>query len=404
MREQSCESCRFWLSRPAEEDRFEGLCRRCPPTAHTWVSASRGTAETVTMAQFPPMDADSWCGEWQAVGDTGVSLPPGQTAAGMISPPPPDTAAIDGPAWEDDSLAVVEAAAAEGVDPFAAILQSDDTELWEGAAMLGDAPPESTMTDAPDSDDPDTDDDILDFDDRAFAEDAAAEDEAAEATASTTSEELAGAAPPIECAVETAAAEPAAPEAEGAEPRSRSDIVMHIDSAAGPCAADEVALVFSPTGSDHPHRPSEIPDAVEWMTDYPDGPAVAGDPDRSRLPAKAASTESRGEEWPDWSEWLQDFSGAELRLDNVAGPEQALGAPGEATKDAQGVSTEGATKDTAEDAAEDAAENAIAAGAIEESVDDDTDFKPGAPLPDPPPWLNETEKPGLLGWARKAWQ
>ena len=51
---ETCELCKFW--RRFTVDLPEGCCRRNPPTGQTW-----------GQFRFPPVDADDWCGEWEAI-------------------------------------------------------------------------------------------------------------------------------------------------------------------------------------------------------------------------------------------------------------------------------------------------------------------------------------------------
>lgn len=416
MREQSCGSCRFWLSRPVEGSSSEGLCRRCSPTAHTWVSATRSSAETLTMAQFPPMEADSWCGEWQAIDDGRILLSPGRTAA-AISPPPRTAAPIDAPDWDDtpreweppewenDSVDFVDAAMDEP-DAFDAILKTDDTELWESAVTLDGTTTAASVGSV--TGDTALDDSTVAADERVILapESLVAEapgtigaprevdaqssgpspDESADVMlvdSSAAAEDEVQVRPPAGFPAGAPADTPTAPNAEPVHSWLRSDISLPIDDATATDAAVENAPEESSSDADHRDSVSEFPDPAEWPNDYSGADAGPRGADGKRPPAKASPSGNGGDEWPDWSEWLQAHSGGELRLDNVVGPADEDGETGK-------TAAAGGEKSSCDPAGE--------------SMIDDPEPGSGSPIPDPPPWLNEPPKPGFLGWARRTWR
>jgi hypothetical protein len=296
------------------------------------VSATRGSADSVTMAQFPPMDARSWCGEWGAADDTVLPLALEQADVGDFAPP--FAAAADEFLSGTESIIFAEAAsgaetetnpepaaeaAEEESDPFDAILQIDDTELWEDAAR---------------------------FDDTTVASDTQTDDDA---PAGNPWE--AGEGPSDELFLDDTA--------DGAE-GDQTDLGAEHDE--GQNGSDFVMSVISRRAEADPLGRAELPDPSEWMKNYPDQSADGSDPVTPRTPAHVDPAADGTDEWPDWSQWLESQAGGELRLDRTADRTIADDPPAA-----------------------------------------DEDAGPG-PVPEPPPWLNEPQKPKLMGWARRVWR
>ena len=77
----TCGSCRFY--EPLDGAPVAGMCHRYPPNSHPRVMGveadDEAAGEPTKYPQFPLVDSDTWCGEYQAV--PVVILDPGNVVA-----------------------------------------------------------------------------------------------------------------------------------------------------------------------------------------------------------------------------------------------------------------------------------------------------------------------------------